>query len=194
MDFNYWIIIIVITLVFQWLRKRMRGQSSQRLRGPVSPPKPGEKKEEKGLPDWLKELGFADLAQEEEEEIESTEIVKEEEIPLSKTLREEIETFDESSYLPEEFEETEPEVKPILEKPPDRLEFKPMGVISETRLKTTLAKRKEHHWTSPDVKVDIRKSRFGERIYNIEGLRDLIVLREILGPPRALQRYRSSLR
>ena len=170
----------------------MRGRSARQLKEPA-PSRQPEKEEEKGLPNWLKELGFADLGEEEEKEV--VEVTEKEEIPRSRTLREEIKSFDESITYPEpsvEVEAPEAEVPSVSEISPVRPEPEVPEPLFERDLRTILAERGTKWKVPPDI--DIRKHRFGDKIYDIESLQDLIVLREILGSPRGMNRYRSRTR
>ena len=180
MNISYWIIIIVIYLLSLWIRKRIRRRTPSEFKEhPPSAQEGRRVKEAKGLPEWAKLMGFVDLS--EEEVKEPKEMEPEEEIPKSRTLKEEIEVFDELTTYAEpvtEAETTEPEMKV-----PD--------LVSEEEIEKTLSIYKKPKWVLPEVRVQIHIGRFGDLIYDVDSLRDLIVLREILGPPRAIQRYRS---
>ena len=182
MDINYWIILLVFYLFYQWMRKRKRGRSPQQERGPDAPPLPDEKTEEKGLPAWLKELGFPDLTEEVPEE--PAEIEQAEEIPTPMTLKEEI----------EEFEIAEPEIKPVSDRLSDQLKIATPELGSKKILGSLSTAGRKSFWDQPEFKTGPGKSQFGDRILNVDSLREFIVLREILGPPRALQRYRFNFR
>ena len=169
MDFSYWIILLVVYLLYQWIKRR----ASRRFAEPTQTP-PGEKKREddRGLPGWLKELGFVDPG--EEEAGEAAEIEPEEEI----------EAFDEEVAYAEPVAEISP-VQPGIEVP---------DLVSKEKARVVSSLRKKPEWISPEVSELVRENRFGNLVYDVGSLRDLIVLREILGPPRAIQRYRSRTR
>ncbi|MEE9166658.1 MAG: hypothetical protein V3U24_04240 [Candidatus Neomarinimicrobiota bacterium] len=148
MDFNYWIILIVIYLISQWVRRRIRGRKPRQAREPVPHPAEGEEeKGEKGLPEWFRELGLLDLEEEEMEPPPAPEIP-----PM----------------------EPEEEVAHLIpeEEPPS-----PEPAVGELQR------------TAPGKKESIPGGPYGDLIYNPESLRDFIVIREILGPPRSIHRF-----
>lgn len=148
MDFSYWIVLLAIYLLSLWIRRRAR---SRKLGQAKEAAPSQDEREGKRLPDWFRELGIVDLA---EEEIE---------IPETETLREEIEAFD--------------ELIPEAEQPP------PTPEISPFELEEKMADEFR-------PKVTPVGSWYTDLIYEPESLKDLIVFREIIRPPRAIKRYR----
>ncbi|MFQ6673790.1 MAG: hypothetical protein ACE5GH_03260 [Fidelibacterota bacterium] len=187
MDFSYWIIILVLYLLSQWARRRMRGRAPRpSTRSPSGEPASEERLEEERFPAWLRDLGFPELR--EEEEVEPAEEGPPVEPIPPTTLRERMEAFDER--VPLGPSAREPQVPPTPERPAAPPGVAVTGVMPERSLGTLGRSRgTSRQRVTQDQPRRLIGIRFGDRIYDPGSLRDVIVLREILGPPRATRPY-----
>lgn len=191
MNINYWIILLIIYLVSQWMRRRMKAR--QRLQAEEAASSRGEvetPEKEAKIPDWLRELGIFDVGEEEPEE-DSEVVEKEGELAEPHTLREEIETYD--RVTPPKRPTPEPEPPPVREISPVLPQIPVPAKSRERRLPSLGTGRMKPRWEMPGQKKHLPTSRFAARIHDPENLRELIVLREILGPPRVMHRHKPHL-
>ena len=162
MDISYWIFILIAYLVSQWFKRRFRRPVPDEVE-PQAPPGNQE------IPDWLRNLGFDEFIKEPDE--------KEEVEELFEQLDEEAE---EAVELQEPIEVVEEESLSQPEQPPDQGE----GPRTEP-----IWKRK---WTMapvPTVKRNVAHSIL-QYFDSPQNLQNIILMREILGSPRARQRHR----
>ena len=162
MDISYWIFILIAYLVSQWFKRRFRRPVPDEVE-PQAPPGNQE------IPDWLRNLGFDEFIKEADE--------KEEVEELFEQLDEEAE---EAVELQEPIEVVEEESLSQPEQPPDQGE----GPRTEPIWK--------REWTRapvPTVKRNVAHSIL-QYFDSPQNLQNIILMREILGSPRARQRHR----
>lgn len=178
MEINYWIILLIFYLVSRWLRKKKKEEARRGLPRPGSEQQPqperhdGEEQAPESIPKWMKDLGLLDLLQEERSEEAFEEDLQTEE---ERSLREELELYDEVA----------PSEKPPLSESPalDPLQFQLEDEID------SLQESREARRRAKAVPRRVRRD-IGRFIRKPQNLRDVIVLREVLGPPRGMDRFR----
>ena len=162
MDISYWIFILIAYLVSQWFKRRFRRPVPDEVE-PQAPPGNQE------IPDWLRNLGFDEFIKEADE--------KEEVEELFEQLDEEAE---EAVELQEPIEVVEEEPLSQPEQPPDQGE----GPRTEP-----LWKREWKRASAPTVKRNVAHPIL-QYFNSPQNLQKIILMREILGSPRARQRHR----
>lgn len=177
MEINYWIILLIFFLVSRWLRKKKKEEARRGLPRPGSEQQPqperhGEEQAPESIPKWMKDLGLLDLLQEERSEEAFEEDLQAEE---ERSLREGLELSDEVA----------PSEKPPLSESPalDPLQFQLGDEID------SLQESREARRRAKAVPRRVRRD-IGRFIRNSQNLQDVIVLREVLGPPRGMDRFR----
>ena len=162
MDISYWIFIFIAYLVSQWFKRRSRRPVPDEVE-PQAPPGNQE------IPDWLRNLGFDEFIKESDE--------KEEVEELFEQLDEEAE---EAVELQEPIEVVEEEPLSQPEEPPDQGE----GPQTEP-----LWKRERKNAPIPTIKRNVAHPIL-QYFDSPKNLKKIILMREILGSPRARKRHR----
>tara|TARA_B100000929_G_scaffold225741_1_gene182061 strand:- start:448 stop:951 length:504 start_codon:yes stop_codon:yes gene_type:complete len=162
MDISYWIFILIAYLVSQWFKRRFRRPVPDEV-------EPQELPRNQEIPEWLRNLGFDEFIKEADE--------KEEVEELFEQLDEEAE---EAVELQEPIEVVEEEPLSQPEQPPDQGE----GPRTEP-----LWKREWKRASAPTVKRNVAHPIL-QYFNSPQNLQKIILMREILGSPRARQRHR----
>ena len=165
MDVGYWIFILIAYLVSQWLRKR-----TQSFRQPPPQEQPEEEhpgnKQKETVPQFLRNLGIDELFEEIKSELRPDEAYEEADAGIAEVadLDENFEFIDETVVE----SEAQPEAATDLEQETKRewLQAEPTG-------KKKRASHPIH--TYFESRAD---------------LKNVILMKEILGPPRAIERHR----
>lgn len=165
MDVGYWIFILIAYLVSQWLRKR-----AQSFRQPPPEHQPAEQQPEneqkETVPQFLRNLGIDELFEEIKSELRPDEAYEEADTEIAEVpdLDENLEFIDETVVE----SEAQPEAATDLEQETGRewLQAEPAG-----------KKKRTSH--SIHAYFESRAD-----------LRNVILMKEILGPPRAIERHR----
>jgi len=165
-DIGYWIFILIAYLVSQWLRKR-----AQSFRQPPPEHQPAEQepenKQKDTVPQFLRSLGIDELFEEIKAELRP----------------------DEASY-----EEADTGITEVADLDED-FEFIDETVV-ESEAQPEAAKGFEQETGSEWLPAELagRKKRASHSIHayfeSRADLRNLILMKEILGPPRAIERHR----
>jgi|TARA_B100000315_G_C14550485_1_gene575512 hypothetical protein len=177
-EINYWIILLIFYLVSRWMRnKARRGLPGPPAEDQPEPIRRGKEKVPESIPKWMKDLGLLDLIEKDEGEgVTAEDLQAEKEM----TLRDEIESYEE--MVPAE----EPEaVEPLPSEAPaiDSFGFRLEGETD------SLQKAREDRIRSQAEPRRVRRN-VGRFIRDPQNLCDIIVLREVLGPPRGMDRFR----
>ncbi|MEE2876736.1 MAG: hypothetical protein VX822_03035 [Candidatus Neomarinimicrobiota bacterium] len=165
MDVGYWIFILIAYLVSQWLRKR--AQSFRQPPPQEQPMKTPPKRKKEGIPEFLRNLGLDEMFEEIKSEIRPQKVYDEMEgvVKEAVELGEDFEILDDETII-------EPETLPESD-----------GVFEEETI---------HVW-APAIPLG-RKETASHPIHaylkNRSDLRNVILMKEILGPPRAIERHR----
>lgn len=188
MDISYWIIILVVYLLYQWMRRRVRRFGARPPEeGAAAQPRDEIETSEEGLPAWLRELGLKDLKEEQADEpgVKAPET----EPGVVRRLRETIEAIEVRTSYGEPTVEAEGPAAP--EAPPVPSARDIADETDERTLKEVLSERGKFRSMRPEGKATpSSRTRVGNLIYDPDSLRNLMVLREILGPPRATRPHR----
>lgn len=164
MDVSYWIFILIAYLVSQWLKKRSQvsHQTTEEEESESSTP---IKSEKEVMPKFLRNFGIDDLFDEIKSEIvpnkEFYDELSEKELEKTVESDDEIEFFDDDYIIEPELSKVGSFEKEIINEP----------------LKTDVSDLKR--MVSHPIQAYLNGS---------EGLKNAILIKEILGPPRAIER------
>ena len=168
MDVGYWIFILIAYLVSQWLRRRAQSfrqppPQEQPAEQPVAPPP--EKKQKETVPQFLRNLGIDELFEEIKSEFQPEETYEE--------VEEETAELDDDFEIPDDETFIEPEPQPAMEDVPAEPTFPERAAPSKYSVGVTAESRPIHAYFKSGA-----------------DLRNVILMKEILGPPRAIERHR----
>lgn len=160
MDINYWIFILIAYLIAQWVKRRARRFEPQAPEAEPDTPAEGEE-----MPEWLRSLGLSELLEKAD-------------------LKEEVEEL----YEELEGEVTEDGELGVIVEEPTPPPQAPTG-IGEGPHTEPIWERQRSRAHAPGHRRQVAHP-IHHFLRSPEGLGNVILLREILGPPRALQRHR----
>ena len=164
MEIGTWILLLLFYVVVSYLRKKRRASSDDAVqRGRRKKIVEGLEVEEL-MPDWFKEIILP------KEPTETEAPVEMEEIPI--------------------YEAEKPVVPIKHEGPTDQEILSPLRSVFDEKLEGAVPSQKERvREYKKQLTIGLTRRDLTTRLTSSEGLREIILLREILGPPRALKRY-----
>ncbi|MCH8012494.1 MAG: hypothetical protein IIA61_11195 [Candidatus Marinimicrobia bacterium] len=165
MEFNPWILLfLLLYVIVAYLRKKRRAPSDDAVQRGRRKKIVEESEVEELMPDWFKEIILP------KEPTETEAPVEMEEIPIY---------------------EAEKPMEPIKhEGPTDEETLSPLRSVFDKKLEGAVPSQKERvQEYKKELTVGLTRRDLATRLTSSEGLKEIILLREILGPPRALKRY-----
>lgn len=164
MKIGTWILLLLFYVIVSYLRKKKRASSDDAVQRGRRKKKVEGLEVEELMPDWFKEI----ILPKEPTEMEPP--VEMEEIPIY---------------------EAEKPVEPVShEGPTDEESLSPLRSVFDRKLESAVPSRKERvQEYKKELTVGLTRRDLATRLTRSGGLKEIILLREILGPPRALKRY-----